>query len=136
MVTPEERVTRIEAVQEANTQRFGDVNARLDMLFQSNESLRRDMVQAIDAARQEAREANEAARQEAREANEAARQEAREANKAARQEAREANISLGQEIENLRKENRAFFFALLSLGGGFLIGLITFGMTILNRLPD
>ncbi len=110
MVTPEERITRIEAVQEANIQRFSDVISRQDALLLSNESLRRDLMQAIDAARQEAREANEAARKEAREANEAA-----------------------------RKESRNLFIAGFSIGAalftGFGAGTIALLFRVLERLP-
>ncbi len=109
MVTPEERTTRLEAVQEAILQRFSDVISRQEAFLLANESLRRDLMQAIDAARQEAREANEAARQEAREVNDATRRESREDNEAARKEAREAN-------EAPRKETRTYFLALLTLG--------------------
>ena len=121
MVTPEERITRLEAVQEANSQRFSDIISRQDALLSANESLRRDLMQAIDVARQEAREANEAARQEAREANEAARKEAREANEAARKEARNlliAGFSIG-----------AVLFT------GFGVGIITLLFRVLERLP-
>ena len=121
MVTPEERITRIEAVQEANIQRFSDVISRQDALLLSNESLRRDLMQAIDAARQEAREANEAARKEAREANEAARKEAREDNEA------------------VRKESRNLFIAGFSIGAalftGFGAGTIALLFRVLERLP-
>lgn len=121
MVTPEERITRLEAVQEANIQRFSDIISRQDALLLANESLRRDLMQAIDVARQEAREANEAARQEAREANEAARKEAREDNEAARKEARNlliAGFSIG-----------AVLFT------GFGVGIITLLFRVLERLP-
>ena len=121
MVTPEERITRLEAVQEANIQRFSDIISRQDALLLANESLRRDLMQAIDVARQEAREANEAARQEAREANEAARKEAREDNDAARKEARNlliAGFSIG-----------AVLFT------GFGVGIITVLFRVLERLP-
>ena len=132
MVTPEERITRLEAVQEANLQRFSDIISRQDALLLANESLRRDLVQAIDAARQEAREINEAARQEARETNEAARQEAREANESARKEAREDNVAA-------RKEARNLLIAGFSIGAvlftGFGAGIITLLFRVLERLP-
>ena len=132
MVTPEERITRLEAVQEANLQRFSDIISRQDALLLANESLRRDLVQAIDAARQEAREINEAARQEAREANAAARQEAREANESARKEAREDNMAV-------RKEARNLLIAGFSIGAvlftGFGAGIITLLFRVLERLP-
>ena len=143
MVTPEERITRLEAVQEANLQRFSDIISRQDALLLANESLRRDLVQAIDAARQEAREINEAARQEARETNEAARQEARETNEAARQEAREANESARKEAREdnvaARKEARNLLIAGFSIGAvlftGFGAGIITLLFRVLERLP-
>ena len=112
MVTPEERITRLEAIQEANLQRFSDIISRQDalLLVLANESLRRDLMQAIDAARQEAREANEVARKEAREDNEAA-----------------------------RKEARNLFIAGFSIGAvlftGFGIGIITLLFRVLERLP-
>ena len=121
MVTPEERITRLEAVQEAILQRFSDIISRQDALLLANESLRRDLMQAIDVARQETREANEVARQEAREANESARKEAREANEASRKDARNlfiAAISIGAAVAT-------------GLGGG----LIALMLRILERLP-
>ena len=66
MVTPEERITRLEAVQEANTQQMTLVLSRLEQVLY-----------VIEAARQESREMNEVARKEAREMNDATRQEAR-----------------------------------------------------------
>ena len=132
MVTPEERITRLEAVQEATLLRFGDIISRQDALLLANESLRRDMMQAMDSARQEAREANEAARKEAREDNEAARKEAREDNEAVRREAREGN-------EAARKESRNLFIAGFSIGAalftGFGAGTITLLFRVLERLP-
>ena len=132
MVTPEERITRLEAVQEANLQRFSDIISRQDALLLANESLRRDLMQAIEAARQEAKEANEVARKEAREDNEAARKEARENNEAARREAREDN-------EASRKEARNLFIAGFSVGAvlftGFGAGIITLLFRVLERLP-
>ena len=132
MVTPEERITRLEAVQEATLLRFGDIISRQDALLLANESLRRDMMQAMDSARQEARESNEAARKEAREDNEAARKEAREDNEAVRREAREGN-------EAARKESRNLFIAGFSLGAalftGFGAGTITLLFRVLERLP-
>ena len=74
MVTPEERITRLEAIQEATTQQLALVLSRLD-----------HVLQVVEAARQEAREMNEATRQEAREMNEATRQEAREDSRSLRQ---------------------------------------------------
>ena len=110
MVTPEERITRLEAVQEANLQRFSDIISRQDALLLANESLRRDLMQAVDAARQEAREANEAARKEDREDNVAA-----------------------------RKEARNLFIAGFSIGAvlftGFGVGIITLLFRVLERLP-
>ena len=132
MVTPEERITRLEAVQEANLQRFSDIISRQDALLLANESLRRDLMQAIDVARQEAREINEAARKEARETNEATRKEGREANDAARKEAREDNAAA-------RKEARNLFVAGFSIGAvlftGFGAGIITLLFRVLERLP-
>ena len=132
MVTPEERITRLEAVQEANLQRFSDIISRQDALLLANESLRRDLMQAIDVARQEAREINEAARQEARETNEAARQEARDANEAARKEAREDNTAA-------RKEARSLFVAGFSIGAvlftGFGAGIITLLLGVTRLTP-
>jgi hypothetical protein len=132
VVTPEERITRLEAVQEASLLRFGDIISRQDALLLANESLRRDMMQAMDSARQEAREANDAARKEAREDNEAARREAHEDNEAVRREAREGN-------EAARKESRNLFIAGFSIGAalftGFGAGTITLLFRVLERLP-
>ena len=143
MVTPEERITRLEAVQEATLLRFGDIISRQDALLLANESLRRDMMQAMDSARQEAREANEAARKEAREDNEAARKEAREDNEAARREAHEDNEAVRREPregnEAARKESRNLFIAGFSIGAalftGFGAGTITLLFRVLERLP-
>jgi hypothetical protein len=147
MVTPEERITRLEAVQEASLLRFGDIISRQDALLLANESLRRDMMQAMDSARQEAREANDAARKEAREDNEAARKEAREDNEAARKEAREDkredNEAVRREAregnEAARKESRNLFIAGFSIGAalftGFGAGTITLLFRVLERLP-
>ena len=143
MVTPEERITRLEAVQEASLLRFGDIISRQDALLLANESLRRDMMQAMDSARQEAREANEAARKEAREDNEAARKEAREDNEAARREAHEDNEAVRREPregnEAARKESRNLFIAGFSIGAalftGFGAGTITLLFRVLERLP-
>ena len=143
MVTPEERITRLEAVQEANLQRFNDIISRQDALLIANESLRRDLIQAIDAARQEAREANEAVRKGAREDNEAARKGAREDNEAARKEAREDNEAARKEArednEAARKEARNLLIAGFSIGAvlftGFGVGIITLLFRVLERLP-
>ena len=121
MVTPEERITRLEAVQEANNQQLALVLSRLDQVLN-----------LIEVVRQEAREANEAARREAREMNEAARQEAREANEAARREAREM-------VEAARKDARNLFIAAISIGAAVATGLgggiIALMLRILERLP-
>lgn len=110
MVTPEERITRLEAMQEANLQRFADVISRQDALLVANESVRRDLANAIDASRREARDASEAARKEAREDNEAA-----------------------------RKESRNLFIAGFSIGAalftGFGAGTIALLFRVLERLP-
>ena len=121
MVTPEERITRLEAVQEATSQQLAEVLSRLN-----------HVLQVVEAARQEAREMNEAARQEAREMNEATRQEAREANEVARREAREMN-------ESARRDARNLFIAAISIGAavatGLGGGLIALMLRILERLP-
>ena len=128
MVTAEERITRLEALQEANVQRFDDVNARLDTIIQGN-----------DAARQEAREANQALRQEAREANQALRQEMHGANQGLRQDTRDMNESTRREmlqlVETARKESRTYFLALLSLGAILMAAAITTTVTVLEKLP-
>ena len=128
MVTPEERITRLEALQEANVQRFDDVNARLDTIIRGN-----------DAARQEAREANQALRQEMHEANQALRQEMQEANQALRQDTRDMNESTRREmlqlVEAARKESRTYFLALLSLGAILMAATITTTVTVLGTLP-
>ncbi len=107
MVTPEERITRLEAIQEANTQQSAIVLSRIDQVLN-----------LVEAVRQEARDMNEAARQEAREANELARRESREMVEAARRDARNLFIA---------------GLAVVSAWGGGLIGL---GIAILQRLPD
>ncbi len=121
MVTPEERITRLEAAQEFNAQQFSEVLSRLNHILT-----------VVEAARQEAREMNEATRQEAREANEATRREAREANEVARKEARES-------IEAARKDARNLFIASLTIGAivsiGLGAGIITLLFRVLERLP-
>ena len=102
MVTPEERITRLEAVQEANTQQLAQVVSRLDQALN-----------LIEVARQEARDMNEASRQEARDMNEASRQEAREDNRALRQE-------MLQLVEATRRESRTFFLALIAIGAAIM----------------
>ena len=106
MVTPEERITRLEAIQEANTQQLAEVLSRLD-----------HVLNVVELARQEAREMNEAARQEAREENRALRQETHQMVDAARRDARNLFIA---------------GLAIVSAWGGGLIGL---GIAILQRLP-
>ena len=105
MVTPEERITRLEAMQEANTQQSAEVLSRLD-----------HVLNVVELARQEAREMNEAARQEAREENRALRQETHQMVDAARRDARNLFIA---------------GLAIVSAWGGGLIGL---GIAILQRL--
>ncbi len=98
MVTPEERITRLEAVQEANAQHSAEVLSLLGRILNT-----------VEAARQEAREMNEIARREAREMNETTRKEAREANETTRKESREDNAAV-------RREARILFLSLLTLG--------------------
>ena len=117
MVTPEERITRLEAMQEANTQQSAEVLSRLD-----------HVLNVVELARQEAREMNEAARQEAREMNEAARQEAREENRALRQETH-------QMVDAARRDARNLFIAGLAIVSAWGGGLIGLGIAILQRLP-
>ena len=105
MVTPEERITRLEAIQEANIQQLAEVLSRLD-----------HVLNVVELARQEAREMNEAARQEAREENRALRQETHQMVDAARRDARNLFIA---------------GLAIVSAWGGGLIGL---GIAILQRL--
>ena len=66
MVTSEERITRLEAVQEANAQHSAEVM-----------SLWGRILNTVEAARQEARDMSEATRKEAREDNDAVRKEDR-----------------------------------------------------------
>jgi F0F1-type ATP synthase membrane subunit b/b' len=121
MVTPEERITRLEAVQEANTQQMTLVLSRLEQVLY-----------VIEAARQESREMNEVARKEAREMNDATRQEAREENRALRQE-------MLQLVEAARRDARNLFIAAISIGAvvatGLGGGIITLMLRILERLP-
>ena len=98
MVTPEERITRLEAILEANAQQSAQILTLLSRILDT-----------VEAARREAQEANEAARREAREDNAAARREAKEANEAARKEAREDNAAV-------RRDARIWFISLLTLG--------------------
>ena len=132
MVTPEERITRLEAAQEFNAQQFSEVLSRLNHILTVVEAARQEAREMNEAARQEAREMNEATRQEAREANEATRREAREANEVARKEARES-------IEAARKDARNLFIASLTIGATVSIGLgagiITLLFRVLERLP-
>ena len=110
MVTPEERITRLEAVQEANSQQLALVLSRLDQV-----------INLIEAVRQEAREMNEAARLEAREEIRALRQETH------------------QLVEGARRDSRNLFIAGFSIGAvlftGFGAGIITLLFRVLERLP-
>ena len=117
MVTPEERLTRLEAIQEVNAQQMALVLSRLDQV-----------VNLIEAVRQEAREMSEAARQEAREMSEAARQEAREETRALRQETH-------QSVDAARRDARNLLVAGLAVVSGWGAGLIGLGLAILQRLP-
>ena len=117
MVTPEERITRLEAVQEANSQLLREVLSRLDHTINS-----------IESARQEAREMNEAGRQEAREMNEAGRQEAREETRALRQETH-------QLVDSARRDARNLFIAGAAIISAWGAGIIGLGIAILQRLP-
>ena len=109
MVTPEERITRLEAVQEANAQHSAEVMSLLGRILNTVEAARQEAREMNEIARREAREMNEATRKEAREDNEATRKEAREMNEATRKEAREDN-------EAVRKEARILFLSPLTLG--------------------
>lgn len=117
MVTPEERITRLEAIQEANTQQLALVLSRLDQV-----------VNLIESVRQEAREMNEAARLEAREMNEATRQETRDEIRSLRQETHLL-------VDGARRDARNLFVAALTVTAGMGGGLIGLGIAILQRLP-
>ena len=110
MVTPEERITRLEAIQEATTQQLALVLSRLD-----------HVLQVVEAARQEAREMNEATRQEAREDSRSLRQETH------------------QLVESARRDARNLFIAALSIGAALAAGLgggiVALTLRILERLP-
>ncbi len=129
MVTPEERITRLEAIQEANTQQSAIVLSRIDQVLNLVEAVRQEARDMNEAVRQEARDMNEAVRQEARDMNEAARQEAREANELARRESREM-------VEAARRDARNLFIAGLAVVSAWGGGLIGLGIAILQRLPD
>ena len=118
MVTPEERITRLEAIQEANNQQLALVLSRLDQV-----------TNLIEAVRQEAREMNEATRQEAREMNEATRQEAREEIRALRQDTH-------QLVDGARRDARNLFIAGLAIVSAWGGGLIGLAIAILERLPS
>ena len=106
MVTPEERLTRLEAIQEVNAQQMALVLSRLDQV-----------VNLIEAVRQEAREMSEAARQEAREETRALRQETH------------------QSVDAARRDARNLLVAGLAVVSGWGAGLIGLGLAILQRLP-
>ena len=120
MVTPEERITRLEAIQEANSQQLAEVLSVLGRILITVEAARQEAREMNEIARREAREDNEAARREAREMNEATRREAREMNEATRKEAREDNEATRKEAreynEVVRRETRILFLSLLTLG--------------------
>ena len=120
MVTPEERITRLEAVQEANAQHSAEVLAILSRILNTVEAARQEAQEMNEVTRREAREMNEATRREAREANEATRREAREANEATRRETREDNAAVRKESREdnatIRREARILFLSLLTLG--------------------
>ena len=113
MVTPEERITRLEAIQEANTQQLALVLSRLDQA-----------INLIEAVRQEVREMNEA--------TEAVRQEAREEIRALRQETH-------QLVDSVRRDSRNLFIVALSIGAALAAGLgggiIALNLRVLERLP-
>ena len=103
MVTPEERITRLEAAQEFNTQQFAEVLSRLNLIISIVEASRQEAREANEIARREAREMAESARRGAREMNEIARREAREMVESARREAREARGSaIGRKGKSFR----------------------------------
>ena len=110
MVTPEERITRLEAIQEANTQQLALVLSRLDQA-----------INLIEAVRQEVREMNEATRQEAREEIRALRQETH------------------QLVDSVRRDSRNLFIVALSIGAALAAGLgggiIALNLRVLERLP-
>ena len=106
MVTPEERITRLEAVREANSQMLREVLPRQGQILN-----------AIEAARQESREMNEAARREAREETRALRQETH------------------QLVDSARRDARNLFIAGIAIVSAWGAGLIGLGIAILQRLP-
>jgi len=106
MVTPEERITRLGAIQEANSQQLAPVLSRLDQV-----------VNLIEAVRLEAREMNDAARQEAREDLRALRQETH------------------QRVDGARRDARNLYIAGLAIVSAWRGGLIGLAIAILQRLP-
>ena len=107
MVTPEERITRLEAIQEANTQQSAEVLARLGHILN-----------IVEAARQEAREMNEATRREAQEENRSLRQETH------------------QLVDSARRDARNLIIAGVAIVSAWGAGLIGLGIAIMQRLPS
>lgn len=118
MVTPEERITRIEAIQEANAQQLAEVLSRLN-----------HVLQVVEAGRQEVREMNEAARREAREMNGETRRESREEIRTLPQETQ-------QSVEAARRDARNLLFASVAIVSTWGAGLIGLWIAILQRLPN
>ena len=135
MVTPEERITRLEAMQEANSQLLREILSRQDYSLSHQDHI----LSAVEAARQEAREMNETTRKETQEMIEAARRETREIIEAARQEAREETRALRQEthqsVEAARRDARNLFIAGIAIVSAWGAGLIGLGIAILQRIP-
>lgn len=128
-VTLEERVTRLEALEEANSRQSAEVLSRLDRVLA-----------IVEASREEARDMNEATRQEMREIIAAARKESREINETTRKEAKEINESSRQEsgerIEAARKESRTFFVSIITIGATLTAAAIGIGIGTLITLLD
>ena len=87
MVTMEDRVTRLEAAQELNTQQLSEILSLVNLVLSKVEESRREARERHEATIKEYREIKEATRKEYREIADAARKgarDAREKNKAAR----------------------------------------------------
>ncbi len=128
-VSLEERVTRLETLEEANARQLAEVLSRLDRVLVIVEATRQESREMIEAARKESREINEANRQESREMNEATRKEMREISEANRQESREM-------IEAARKESRTFFVSIISIGAALTAAAIGTGIGTLIAVLD